>query len=94
MTLKILVYMPKWHYGFDTRMFGVVSTLRERGYDVDFRVATPGLIAEGEASLPCIPFERLTREDFQTHGAKAVDSTKEFYKALLSSNTQGGNRRI
>ena len=86
MTLKVLVYMPKWHYGFDTRMFGVVRTIRQRGYDVDFRVATPGLIAAGDASLPCVPTERLMKDEFQAHGARAVDSTKEFYRACLSAD--------
>ncbi|MGH2542458.1 MAG: hypothetical protein ACRDIB_06670, partial [Ardenticatenaceae bacterium] len=65
MGLKILVYMPKWQQGFETRLFGVVRELRGRGYEVDFRIATPGLMREGHAFMPCVPDELLQREEFQ-----------------------------
>lgn len=86
MTLKVLVYMPKWHQGFETRMFSLVRTLRSRGYFVDFRVATRQLELEGRAYLPCLPQQLLARKDFQEVQAKPVRSLKEFYNSAMAAD--------
>ncbi|MCI0440236.1 MAG: hypothetical protein L0177_14065 [Chloroflexi bacterium] len=86
MSLKILVYMPKWQHGFETRLFGVARALRSRGYVVDFRMAAPGLLREGHAFMPCVPDELFQRTDFQEVEARPISSLGAFYRAALAAD--------